>query len=67
MNPLIRRDSIRFDPLYGDTRHRVPPRARQPRSRAMASEDEGAVGTRSFYQFMTAFTGGLVFFSILIF
>lgn len=67
MSPLISRDSVRFDPLYGDTRHRVPPRARHARRRVAANDTETASSARYLHQFMTAFAGGLVFFSVLIF
>lgn len=66
MSPLIARDSLRFDPIYGDTRYRVPPRSRA-RTRRVAAE-AAAPGSEPYTrQFMTAFAGGLVFFSVLIF
>lgn len=69
MSPLISRDSARFDPIYGDTRHRAPPRLRHMPLKPVnvyRGQDETA-SVRDVRQFMTAFAGGLVFFSILIF
>lgn len=72
MTPLISRDTVRFDPILGDTRHRVPPR-RRTRARHTALAHEPAPDPRLFKtgrdvrQFMTAFVGGLTFFSIMIF
>ena len=69
MTPLISRSVPRFDPIYGDTRYRVPPRPRQrPRSAAFAMVAlSEAPSSSDMRQFLTAFAGGLVFFSILIF
>jgi hypothetical protein len=75
MTPLIRRDSVRFDPIHGDTRHRVPPRIRRRPVRSVLPDVvEGAdpataadALAQNMRRFMAAFAGGFVFFSILIF
>lgn len=68
MTPLISRDALRFDPIYGDTRHRVPPRSRVRASRVIHRSEDARPGSSLYtQQFMSAFAGGLVFFSILIF
>ena len=69
MTPLISRSVPRFDPIYGDTRYRVPPRPRpRPRSAAFAMVAlSEAPSSSDMRQFLTAFAGGLMFFSILIF
>lgn len=70
MEPLINRDALRYDPTYGVTRYRVPPRHR-PRvitANMMETADEPTVGSERYARhFMTAFAGGLVFFSVMIF
>ena len=69
MTPLISRSVARFDPIFGDTRYRVPPRLRQRRRTATfaAVAVAEAPSPSDIRQFLTAFAGGLVFFSILIF
>ncbi|HZF43526.1 MAG TPA: hypothetical protein VEZ48_08970 [Sphingomonadaceae bacterium] len=69
--PLI----SRFDPIYGDTRYRVPPplRSRVAAAQASAADaippaaNDDAPRRDDLRQFLIAFAGGLVFFSILIF
>ena len=69
MTPLISRSVPRFDPIYGDTRYRVPPRPRQRlrHARFAVATMADAPSPSDMRQFLTAFAGGLVFFSILIF
>lgn len=71
MTPMIRRDTARFDPIHGDTRHRVPTRRRTRARHTVVNEpapDPRLFKTgRDVRQFLTAFAGGFVFFSILIF
>ncbi len=71
MTPLISRNAARFDPIVGDTRHRVPPRRRM-RARHTVLRDEPADPRlfktgRDVRQFLTAFAGGFIFFSVMIF
>ena len=64
MTPLIARGSSRFDPIYGDTRYRVPPRTRRAARGAAAIARDEAVTTGDLHSFLTAFAGGFVFFSV---
>lgn len=74
MMPPISRSVPRFDPIHGDTRYRVPPRPMRrlqrqgPGAAAFAvSAFSEAPSSSDMRQFLTAFAGGLLFFSILIF
>lgn len=69
MTRMISRDASRFDPIHGDTRHRAPPRLRTRRSRMarVVAEAPSLPPGRDVRQFLTAFAGGFVFLSALIF
>jgi len=72
--PLISRYAPRFDPIHGDTRYRVPPPLREriraqasPANTIPAAANDDAPRGDDLRQFLTAFAGGLIFFSVLIF
>ena len=67
MTSMISRDAFRFDPIYGDVRHRAPPRLRARRSKMALPEAPASTRGRDVRQFLTAFAGGFVFLSVMIF